>query len=167
MFFLSRLRRILRGRYDPLVFHYNDGRRVRSADPIEIDRIFIAALGEDWRSQVERLAKPLPLELVGEEATAARAERMAQEEKILKAINAAFDVQPYRDGRGLSVTRRYALLAGYNAFCRDIIELARPFVRRQSRASPGPAAPAPANGPGSISPATLSPATATMPPPLQ
>ena len=163
MFFLSRLRKLFFGKHNPLIFHYRDGFRRRSADPVAVERTLIGALGEDWRTRVESLRLPFPEGLVGEEALKVREDRLKAEGEILAAIDAAFDVLPFADGGGLTVVERFALLEGFNRYCVLLIELGRPFARRQSRASPGPVNSPPPSGPVSSSPATSSPAPAPTP----
>ena len=147
------LRRLFRGRFNPFIFHYHDGTRKRSGDPIEIERAFMVLIGDDWRTQLEGLSRPLPPELVGEELETAQKQRLELETKFLKVIDTAFDVHAYKDGRGLTISRRFALLEGFNLFCMHVIEIGRPFVRPRSRESPGPDGPPPSSGPESSSPA--------------
>ena len=150
----SWLRRLVKSKTNPLIFHYHDGTRVRSVDPVEVERTLVLRLGESWRSKLEGLRNPIPLGIVGEQLEQVRSGRLATETTVLAAIDEAFDVHGFRDGEGLSIPMRHALLAGFNRFCIDLIELARPFVKQQSRASPTHENSQPVSGPVSTSPAT-------------
>lgn len=137
--------RLWRGRAENrYVFHYHDGRRKRSADPLVIERHLIAALGEDWRKVVREIEAPLPLGMVGSHADAERRARLDQMQGLYNAIDEAFGVHAYTDyggakrADGLTEVARLGLLKAYIRFCGALVELARPFVIAQSRASPPP-----------------------------
>lgn len=147
-----------RNRY---VFYYWDGSRNRSADPLEIERGLVVTLGETWRSQLEDLAKPVHPDLIGEEAGIIRKQKEELRSKVLYAIDTAFDVQSYKDGQGMTEIERFGLLTGFNLFCRDLVVLARPFMKRQSRASPGTGNRPTVSGAASSSPGNTSPASDT------
>lgn len=127
---------------DRRVFRYRDGSRRRSADPVEVERVLTEMLGEDWRSKRIDLSAPTPDGLIGAQVDDWRKKRETLRGEILAAIDAAFDVRPYKDDggkfkpSGLTVSERIGLLDGYWQFTIDLARLARPFVRQPSRASP-------------------------------
>lgn len=129
--------RFIKGHRQRFIFRYWDGTRKRSADPLEIERGLVSLLGDGWREKLEELAKPLPPELIGEEAEQMKKEKEELRSKVLYAIDSAFDVSSYKDGKGLTEVERFGTLAAFNRFCIDLVVLARPFVKQQSRASPG------------------------------
>ncbi len=147
------LRRLFK-RDDPFVFDYHDGSRWRSADPIEVERAMIAVLGDDWRSRVESMGTPINPDAIGEIADKMKADKEKLRSQVLYAIDTAFNVKPYRDGEGMTELKRLSLLVGFNLYCRDLIELARPFVSQQSRASPSTDPPPVVSGSDFTSPAT-------------
>lgn len=137
-----------------LIFHYYDGKRKRSADPVTIERALIAVLGNAWRGELESLSAPLPEGVIGLQAQEFEDKKEKTMSKVLYAIDSAFDVQAYKDGVGLTEIERLGLLTQFNLFARDLVELARPFVRRQSRASPGSEPQPTTSGVESTSPVT-------------
>jgi hypothetical protein len=124
---------------DRFIFHYKDGGRKRSADPVEVERVLIARLGDDWYQKVASLSKPAPAGVVGADMAEVAANKEKTRAVVLAAINEAFDVKPYRDGVGLTEMHRFALLDGFVRFVIDLMELARPFATQSPRASPSPA----------------------------
>jgi hypothetical protein len=132
------------------IFHFMDGNRKRSVDPITVERTMIAVLGSSWRGELENLGKPIPFGIVGEALEKASDDKEKMLSKVLYAIDAAFDVKSFKDGEGLTELERLGLLTGFNNYCRDLVERARPFVKQPSRASPGPEPSPTPNGVGSI-----------------
>lgn len=141
-----------RGRESRFVFRYRDGKKNRSADPVEVERILEAHLGASWRGDLGKLTQPLPLGLIGVEAAEARKKKDEYRVRVMEAVNKAFDVRPYRDGEGLTEVERLSLLNGFILFCIDLVRAARPFASAPSRASPSPESPTPSSGPESSSP---------------
>jgi len=135
---------------DRLVFRFKDGTRKRYADPVAVERSLIELLGRDWRRTVSDLAKPIPSGLVGEQREEAEAKSDDLRTRVLKATYLAFKVEPLRDDgdkmTGLTEVEAFDLLGGFLRFCSDLIRLARPFQRPQSRASPSNASLQPASG---------------------
>lgn len=123
---------------DPFVFWFRDGRRRRAADPLEVDRVLVARLGDEWWVRVKEMTAPVPPGLVGEAEDRARADREKTRVEVLAAIDAAFGVSPLADGRGMSEVARLALLDGYCRFCALLMDMSRPFGTARSRASPSP-----------------------------
>lgn len=133
-------------RHDPFVFRFHDGERRRAVDPIVVEQVLTEKLGSDWLSKIDEVTKPMPDGLIGEEVIQWQAQRKELQDKILDAIDAAFEVKPFKDGKGLTVAKRCGILAGFNRFCMDLVTLARPFAKPQSRDSPGPDNPPTASG---------------------
>lgn len=147
---------------DPYIFHYYDGTRKRSADPIAIELSLIESLGEDWQDQVTSLSKPIPFGAVGEAAEKLKTNRETLRKRVLNAIDVAFDVCAYSDNGGqgkafgLIDPMRFGLLNGYLLFCVDLVRLSRPFGNAQSRASPIPESQPMLSGQDSTSPEKVS-----------
>lgn len=159
---------------DPFIFHYHDGTRERTADPLSIEQSLTESLGEDWRAKVTALSKPLPKGLMGDAEDNAYAARKKARKEVLDAIDKAFDTDDYvgiggLDEHGNVITKpsgliepfRFGLLEGYQRFCLDLIRAAHPFEKRQPRASPTTESPMPQSAPVSTSVDTASPETAT------
>lgn len=130
----------------PYIFHYKDGTTERSADPLAIEAVFIVKLGKKWREKLVEAGKPVPQGAIGGDAETIAAEREKLDKEILAAIDAAFDVHEYRDGKqsgtgkpsGLLEVQRRGLLNGYIQYCNGLREIARPFGNSQSRDAPPP-----------------------------
>jgi hypothetical protein len=148
----SWFKRFVRGHRNRYVFHYWDGSRYRSSDPLEIERGLVLVLGENWRQKLEDNAKPVHPELVGEEADKIRKDKEELRSRILYAIDTSFDVKSYKDGVGMTEIERFGLLTGFNRFCIDLVVMSRPFRKQQSRASPGSGDRPIASGAASTSP---------------
>lgn len=124
---------------DILIFRYWDGTSHRSADPVEVERVLIRHLGDDWYNAVKKLSAPIPAGVIGIQEEELKSKREEQKQRILTAVDEAFGVHRHQDGRGLTEMYRIALLDGFVKFCLDLMELSRPFESAQSRASPSPA----------------------------
>jgi hypothetical protein len=130
-----------------LLFPYYDGIRTRRADPVAIENVLISHLGHDWSEAVVRLSAPYPPGLLGEVMDQARQQRAEERAKVIKAICEAFDVTYFgmgtavdsetgEKGAGLGEIELLGLLDGYQRFVIGLLEISRPFVSVQQRASP-------------------------------
>ena len=143
---------------DRVLFHYRDGTRARTADPVAVEDRLVKHLGPDWFRVVGALSEPFPPGLAGEALDAERDRRAADRKKAVAAICAAFNVTEYdNEGRGLTIIELFGLLDGYCRYAAALLEYARPFVSAQSRASPSPENPPVPNGPDSTLAGTPSP----------
>lgn len=148
---------------DRALFTYRDGRRIRRADPVAIEDVLIRHLGHDWHTAPDKLRAPLPLGVVGVAADEERNKRAELRRKITAAVCAAFDVKEAgldADAGGLTVIELFGLLDGYSRFAAALLELSRPFVNAQPRASPSPEPPPAPSGADSTLAGTESPAPA-------
>jgi len=134
--------RLIRNRSlsDRFIFRYHDGSRKRSADPVEVERVLIRHLGDDWRDKLASLDKKVPFGVIGDELERAKKERDELRRKIVAATDEAFDLKPFKDDVGLVEPMRLGILIGYCRFCIDLVELARPFPKPSSPTSPSPVA---------------------------
>ncbi len=127
-----------------LIFRYKDGERERAVDPIDVEKVFAATFGDEWRDVLGQAATPIPPGIIGTQADEMRRQQQELDDKVLAAVNVAFDVKAFTDrggpdGRteeGLSDTERRGILAGYLRFCNDLLNVAYPFSFARSRASP-------------------------------
>lgn len=107
-FFRARVRR------DPrATFEFWDGGRWRSVDPIAVWGALTRDLGEDLDDALATVKTPAPPGTVGEMAKKFAAARQAAAERVAAAACAAFGVEPYADGEGLTVPERVSLAAEY------------------------------------------------------
>lgn len=124
---------------DTSVFHFRDGTRKRSVDPVAVERTLVAMLGDEWYREVGKLSDASPVGMMGVQEEEFRQRQEKRRADVLAAIDAAFGVHAYRDGAGMTEAKRFALLDGFVRFCLDLMALAGPFAKPQSRASPSPA----------------------------
>lgn len=107
-FFRARVKR------DPrATFEFWDGGRWRSVDPIAVWAALTRDLGEDLGDQLATVTTPAPPGTAGEMARKFAEARQAAAEKVAGAVCAAFGVEPYADGEGLTVPERISLAAEY------------------------------------------------------
>lgn len=127
---------------DPYIFHYRDGTRKRSADPIAIEISLRDSLGKDWLDKVAKLHAPVPLGAVGISGEEVEANREKLRTEVLDAIDKAFGVHGYidfggtRKPEGMIEVARFGLLNGYIRFATLLIKGSRPFAKLRSRDSP-------------------------------
>ncbi|MBX3422210.1 MAG: hypothetical protein KF752_11705 [Pirellulaceae bacterium] len=107
---LFRLRSRRRVRSSPRIFAYFDGQRWRSIDPIEV----IHAL--------ETHPKYLPAKHL-QQAKNGNREAI---EIIAGAVSDIFGVQPYADGRGLTIAERKSLLDTFYLYCQAVKKNIKP-----------------------------------------
>lgn len=148
-----------RSAHERFLFHYWDGSADRRADPAAIDRELSRHLGRDWKERVAQLSDEPPFGVVGEELDAWYDKADKNRSAVLAGIDAAFGLRAVDQSGGLSESARLGVLAAYLLFCRQLVELARPFVKPQSRASPSPGPPPGPSGSECTSTASGSPAS--------
>lgn len=130
---LSWLRRVLAAFFrarvtrDPrATFEFWDGARWRSVDPIAVWGTLTRDLGDDLADALATVTTPAPPGTVGDMAKKFAEARQAAAERVAAAVCAAFGVEPYADGEGLTIPERVSLAAEYLRRMRSWGDAARP-----------------------------------------
>lgn len=126
---------------DRRIFTFWDGERYRSIDPLPAWRAFQAAMGADPETALRSLyRRPVP-GMVGQLLERYHADKEAAAVKTAAAACAAFEVEPFADGRGLTEPERIALVREFVEFMIGLAEYAAPFAKRPGPVSTSPASP--------------------------
>lgn len=122
------------------VFRFRDGRRAVSVDPIavyvELQRLTNGQLAALCRA-VE--AEPPP-GAVGETLERLQQSRFDATVRLADVVCRAFGVQPYADGRGMTIPERIALATSYMHYMAALKDAARPFSDGPSPTADSPRA---------------------------
>ena len=121
-------------------FEFWDGWRWRSIDPVEAWAALDTAAGGNWTDLMRTVAADPPAGLIGPMAAQYGKTKQEASVKLANAVCAAFGVDPYRDGQGLTIPERIDLAGSYLDHMARLAAAARPFGPSPSPTAASPTA---------------------------
>lgn len=117
--------------------------RTTSVDVVAAEVVLRDRLGNDWWKVVGRLQDQPPADLIGVDLEAWHEKRRELAKKVLPAIRAAFNVEPYdeKTDTGLTDLEVRAAAGAFRAFCLDLADLATVFREAAAYGLPFPRQP--------------------------